>query len=139
MHSLKTLIKLFSTQLDERRRILTQHEKKREYLIFSLKGLRQELIDQQQITAADPEIAFSYGNYAFRNMENQNILNLATQDIDKQIIILQDEIFDIYSELKKYEITFANKEKQANYELQRREEAELNELAINNYNIKEQN
>jgi flagellar export protein FliJ len=139
MKSLKTLIKLHRKELDEKRRELTALENKKEQLQQAIISLIKELKNEQKIIASNPEIAYSYTNYAIRNRERQQLLAFEIVQIDEQIDQLSEVIFELFSEVKKYEIALENKQKQIKAEEERQETIFLDEISINGFIRKDKN
>lgn len=133
MKSLTTLIKLFSRQLDDRRREMVALEQERQQVDAALTSLRADLKAEQDAAAASPESRFSYSNYAKQNNNRQQQLIQELGNIDIKIYTLAHTISMLFTELKKYEIALENKERQLEAEENRKEDIRLGDIALNSF------
>jgi hypothetical protein len=134
MKSLKTIIKLKKQEIDDKKIIISSLEKERDQLDIDLENLKKELLLQQQLIKEDPQILFSYSNYAKHNNDLQSKILTKLNELYLEIEKLSQELYDLFGDFKKYEIILENKQKRLIYEANKKEDIDLNELIVNKYN-----
>jgi len=130
MKSLVTLIKLYTRQLDEKRREMVVLEQKKLQLEAALERLREELKREQAIAASSQEARYSYSSYAKSNNERQQKFIQSISEVDIKIYTLTHTISLLYSEIKKFEIASNNKKRQVEQEETRKEDIRLADIAL---------
>jgi len=131
--SFNTLIKLKKLEIDNKKIELSKLNQEKDQLHNKLQNLQVELINQQKIAFLDPEILYSYSNYAKDNNDNQLKISGYIADISAKIELVNQEIYEIYAELKKYEVMLDNKKKQLIYEESKRQDLVLDELILQRF------
>ncbi len=125
------MIRLHKWQLDEKRRNLVELEKMRDDLKQNLTDLQNELIAEQKKVASSPVVSITYAGYAQNVMARRvNIVN-SMLEIDASIEEVKDQVAEAFKELKKYEVVEQREREREITERGRRQQAELDELAIN--------
>ncbi len=125
------MIRLHKWQLDEKRRNLVELEKMRDDLRQNLTDLQNELIAEQKKVASSPVVSITYAGYAQNVMARRvNIVN-SMLEIDASIEEVKDQVAEAFKELKKYEVVEQREREREITERGRRQQAELDELAIN--------
>jgi hypothetical protein len=131
MKSLKTLIKLNRRNLDVKRRALVNIEEQITMLEYTKENLQKELVTQQEFVAENSEFLFSYNSYYLQNRENQGYIAHEITKLQNMAAKISQEIYELFTEVKKYEIILSNKEKQIVIAQNKKEEEALDEVAIN--------
>ncbi len=125
------MIRLHKWQLDEKRRNLVELERMRDDLKQNLTDLQNELIAEQKKVASSPVVSITYAGYAQNVMARRvNIVN-SMLEIDASIEEIKDQVAEAFKELKKYEVVEQREREREMTERGRRQQAELDELAIN--------
>ena len=125
------MIRLNKWQLDEKRRNLTDLEKTREDLLQNLANLQEELLAEQKKAAESSVVSIAYGSYAQQVMARRvNIVN-SIMEIEVSIEDMKDQVADAFKELKKYEVVEQRERERERTEQDRRQQSELDELALN--------
>lgn len=137
MKSLATLIKLYSRQLDDRRREMVALELEKQQLEAALAAIREELKREQDAAAASSESRFAYSNYATANNKRQQQFIQEIGSLEVKIFQLAHTISLLFTELKKYEIALENKSRQLEAEETRKENIRLGDIALNSFSRKE--
>lgn len=109
MSALDSLIRINRYKLDERRRQLAELERLVERLRSESLRLEQELTSEQQIAAASHEAGHAYGSYARDIIERREKLAASIADAEAQILAARDALAESFREVKRYEITAANR------------------------------
>ncbi|MBF0095490.1 MAG: flagellar export protein FliJ [Alphaproteobacteria bacterium] len=128
---LKTLIRIKSWNVDEKRRALAEVLRRENEIISAQEQLEAELRREQQVAAQDSEGAgFTYGAYATAVIIRREALERQYQSIQALIAEAQEDLAEAYRELKTFEITQANREKREQEEENRREQAIMDEIGL---------
>lgn len=133
MKSLKSLIRLHRHRVDERRRQLKDLESMREQFLAAAASLNEALAAEGAVASAAPETAFTYGDYATSVRERRDKLFTSIEEVDGQITAAREALSEAYQDLKKYEITQANRDRVAAVRAARIEQATLDEVGLNMY------
>ena len=133
MKSIQTLIKINKQALDEKRQELVELEGQKEQLLQWKKKMKQELETETQFASKNPEMSMTFEYY--RNLINGRQKNLAEAlgDINGQIENITEQISEIFTEVKKYEIIEQQKLTKMLKEQKRKEVKALDEIALSNY------
>lgn len=129
MKGVKTLIRLAKRNLDELRRKQTELEVQKDRLRQSIKNINTELQNEMKLAAKTQEMASFYGGFAKRIKNRELELEEEIRKLDKQLLVLSDEIMLAFAELKKYEIALENDKQRIRAEENRKETIELDDIA----------
>jgi hypothetical protein len=130
MKALKTLIKLHKSNLDEKRKQKANLENQKEQLNNLILKLKTELISEQKFCSKNIDLIEAYNNYADYNRDRQLAIIAEIEKLDKQIDSLTEEIFNEFTELKKYQVALQNKVKELNKQQAIQEEKSIQETII---------
>jgi flagellar export protein FliJ len=137
MTALQSLIRLHRWQVDERRRQLAQLEALGEKLRGEQQRLEAEQRSEQTAAEGSPEGAYAYGSYAGALAERRRTLAQSFAEVEQQILKARDALAEAFQEMKRYEITAANRQRQQRAKLARRQQGALDDVAIDNYRRRE--
>lgn len=127
------LIRYYEWQVDDRRKVLGE--------LFS----SVDILDQQeealtvsssveQVRAVDMEVgAVSFPGFAQGVIEKRNRIHILRMELEEKIQEAQDALQEAYQDLKKIEIMEARRKEAEAQEAERREQAELDEIARNRH------
>ena len=130
MKGLGSLIRLQNWKVDEKRRELGVLEGKRSEFVTQGENLELEM-HQEQIVAKRDDMNDQYGLYAGQVIERRAKLSSNIAELDKEIVVIHDQLSILYQELKKFEISLERRQKEAQIEEQRKTQIELDEMSIN--------
>lgn len=136
MKTLDTLIRLHKRKLDELRRNMVALENQKVQLQQAIKNLQQELENEVKLAGKQPEMANFFGEFAKRIKNRQENLRQEIVALDVKINNLNKEIFEAFTELKKYEIAKENAKLRQREEANRKETIMLDEIASQQYQRK---
>lgn len=136
MKTLDTLIRLHKRKLDELRRNMVALENQKVQLQQAIKNLQQELENEVKLAGKQPEMANFFGEFAKRIKSRQETLRQEIVALDVKINNLNKEIFEAFTELKKYEIAKENAKLRQREEANRKETIMLDEIASQQYQRK---
>lgn len=128
---LDSVIRLQKWRLDEKRRQLGDLLRLAEQLETELAGLETELEAEQALAARNFEAGRAYGNYARGFIERRERLIQSLANVEQQVEVAQEEVRAAFRELKTIEITKDNRDKVVAIDTGRRQQAELDEIALN--------
>lgn len=130
MKGLDSMIRLQKWQVDEKRRQLADLEAMRADLVRRREGLRAEVAREQK--AADAQVVqFAFATYVRDALGRLETLRESTEEVDRAIEVMQDELADAFRALKKYEVAEARHAARAQEEANRRDQIATDEMALN--------
>ncbi len=128
---LHNLIRLGEWQVDEKRRALGELLTMVGEMETTLRNLEAELISEQAAASAMPvEAGLIYGNYATAAIRRREDINRRIAEVEEKITEAREELRLAYLDLKKYEIAQRQRDERAALELERLEQATLDELGL---------
>ncbi len=133
MKDLNGLIRLHKFRLDERRRGLQDLESLRVHFDTALAQLEAEVRAEIRTVEAAPEMAYAFADYAASARQRQRRLIDSIEESERQIEQARDAVNQAFQELKKYQITQANRERMAAQRAARLEQANLDEIGLITY------
>lgn len=131
---LNTIIRVSKWKLDEKKRHMAALISEENLIEIAIRNLEKEMEKEQKVSAKGGlEVSFCIGSYIDyflkRKKQYENSLWRTRLKIER----LQDEIADAYTELKTYELAQENRDKEQEAELNRKEQADLDEMGLNMY------
>lgn len=133
MKSLHNLIKLNDKKLDELRQNLGALYNELEKLEKIILVLKNQLAKEAKFVEDNPEYSRSFPIFLQTNLDNQANIEKLIEDTNNKINLVMDQIFEVFSDKKKYEIILKIKLEE---ELKKEKAIEtkfLDEIAINRY------
>src|SRR4051812_27223743 len=120
MKGLAALIRLHRWRLDEKRRELAELERLEDRLHDSVRQLLAEVAAEQAFAQRAEVSGFAYGGFARGIMERRKRIDASIAEVRLKIDAKTEEVSDAFRELKRYEITQAEREKREKQEADRR-------------------
>jgi flagellar protein FliJ len=130
MKALSTLIRLHTHQLDEKRRALAEAERRLDNARAQRAALDEEMMAEKATAAQGGEGAYTYGAYLQAARRRREAIDAGIAVLEKAAGEARDAVAEAFAELKKYEITKANRERRALEEANRREQELLDEMGL---------
>ncbi len=130
MKGLDSLIRVHKWKLDEKRRELVDFEDLRASFVKQIRGLEEEQQREQDIAGTNPEVGFSFANYAAAAKQQRENIQASIEEVDAKIAALNEEVTICYQELKKYQVALDARGVKEKYERNKVEQMSLDELAI---------
>lgn len=128
MSTLDSLIRLHRWQVDEQRRCVADLEQLAEKLRDDLRRLEIEQASEQEVVRSAPELASSYGSYAGALAERRRNLLQSLADAERRLGEARESLAAAYQEAKRYEIAAARRRLQHRREVERADQANMDEL-----------
>lgn len=136
MSALDSLIRLHRFQLDERRRDLATLEELAAKLKEQQRQLEDENKREQQAALGSIEAAGGYAGYAAGFLERRRKLAQSQAEVAQQIVRAREALAEAFQEMKRYEITAANRARQQELREARRQQQVLDDLGIDRFRRK---
>lgn len=134
MKGLAALIRLHSWRLDEKRRELADLQRLEDQLLADAQRLEAEMAAEQEFAAKNSDTgAFSYGGFAIGVIERRKRIAASIAEVRRRIDDKRAEVAEAFQELKRYEITQAERKKRQQAEANRRAQADLDEISLEQY------
>ena len=127
---LAALIRLYSWRLDEKRRELADLQRLEDAFLADGQRLEAEMAAEQEFAAKNSDTVFSYGGFAIGVIERRKRIEASLADVRRRIDEKRGEVAEAFQELKRYEITQAERRKREQREADRRTQAELDEISL---------
>ncbi|RMF10485.1 MAG: flagellar export protein FliJ [Alphaproteobacteria bacterium] len=129
MKGLDSMIRLQKWQVDEKRRQLGELEAMRADLVRRQDALRAEMAAEKAV-ANDHVVQFTFATYIRDTLDRLETLSNSIQEVDRAIEAMQDELAEVYRELKKYEVARARHLARSRQEEARRDQTATDEVAL---------
>lgn len=131
---LETIIRLNEWNVDQKRRKLGEILNLIAGFEAEAQKLEEDLKKEQAIAAASPgEAGFAYGNFAERVIDRRAIIQMSIQQLELDAAAAREDVSEAYRELKKYEKALEARKKREEKELARKEQLELDEVAMQSF------
>lgn len=130
MRTLTTLIRVHQYRLDEKRRELADLERFRADLVSQRERLEAEVRTEQDVAKRVECGAFAYAGFAQNVISRRDKLAASLADVDRRIEAVQQEVQEIFQELKRYELALAARQKKLREEMDRRQQIQLDEISL---------
>lgn len=138
MSSLKTVIRLYKLQLDEKRRVLAELQNLGDRLKAEIERLREEIVQEQQTARDDFAVSFTYANFAQAALERGRRLGESLAQVEVQIAAATEQMAEAYQELKRFELAEEERLKREKEKLKRKEANMLDETALVGFRRRQQ-
>lgn len=129
MKSLNTLLRLARRDLDLLQRMLADQIDKATHTEERIRTHEQAIISEQQAALKDYEAHRAYGGYAALAIAGRKALHAELQAIEAEIERIRTVITEAYVEVRKFERLLELHEERERAAAQKRDDAELDELA----------
>ncbi|CUW41828.1 Putative flagelar FliJ protein [Magnetospirillum sp. XM-1] len=129
---LKTLIRLAKWEVDEKRRILVALQGREDEILAAIRHAEESLVHEQQVAAEDAAgVGFAYAAFANAWLARREQLMQMLEQVRQEIVRARDILAEAFNQLKTYEITQKERERRAQAELDKKEQAFLDEVGLN--------
>jgi len=125
------MIRLHKWQLDDKRRQLTELELMRDELQAKMNQLADELTAEKNNVANSPVVNITFASYATNMSTRRENLQNSLDEVNVSIENMKDQVAESFKDLKKYEVVEQREKERLQNELNRRQQADLDELAVN--------
>lgn len=112
-------------------------EEQKTQLLQWQKNMKEDLDKEFQFVTSNPEMSMTFDSYRKKVTQRQLNMEMVLKDLNLQIERKLQQIADLFSEVKKYEIIQQQNIAKILKEQKHKETKALDEIALNNY-LKEQ-
>lgn len=133
MADLSALIRLHKYELDEKRRGLTALYTQLAELEKERQRIEAELAVETASVDMEGGVAFTYASYAERMRKNREDIEQAEAQLEVRIQTAKDSMMETFAELKKFEMTQAERERVEEEERAFKESAMLDEIGLETF------
>jgi flagellar export protein FliJ len=127
---LAALIRLHTWRLDEKRRELADLQRLEDQFLEDGRRLEAEVAAEQEFAKTSDSGSFSYGGFAVGVIERRKRIEISIAEVRRRIDDKRAEVAEAFQELKRYEITQAERLKRERAEAERRAQAGLDEISL---------
>ncbi|MBE88878.1 MAG: flagellar export protein FliJ [Rhodospirillaceae bacterium] len=136
MTAIAKLIRIHSFQLDEKRRELKKLEDQAAKIEEALANLINQVEAEKKLSYESLEAQRDYPNFIQFAFEKRDQLNKDLTAARGLIETAREGVAEAFAELKKYEIVKQKYDNEIAEELDRREQMDLDEVALNNHRLR---
>jgi flagellar FliJ protein len=137
MKSLATLIRLRKHTLDEARRELTGLQRAVDAINQARESLDRELVDESATARDDIEASYRYGDYLVTVRERRSSFDQQENELAQRVALAEAGVREAFRDLKQFEIADAQRLERERAEATRREQADLDEVALSAFRRQE--
>ncbi len=133
---LSVLIRLHKHQLDEKRVALGQVQMQLAVLIREMEALEAAFLAEKKAADNSSEVSFTFPKYADEVKKKRAQLDSRRAGLEQQIEAAKDSMMETFSELKKYEMTQAERDRLEQEEQRVREGKMMDDIGLESFRRK---
>lgn len=133
MKGLKTLIRLEKNRLDALRKDLALLENEKEQFEQFAEQLLEQLHSELQAAEGMTEMRGFFGDFSTRIKKQRLQIAQHVAGLERRMSAIRDQIADIFSQMKKYEIALENHLTREKEKLAAREQLQMDEVATQRF------
>lgn len=140
MADLEPLIRLRKHTVEEKQKILSALYREAETLEAKKQKLIEQMNREREIAENEgsPETLSYYGRYAENVRKKIEMINETIKKMELRIAAAQEEMRVAFAEMKKVEIVHRRRKEEERSEIDKKESAELDEIAIDGFRRQEE-
>ncbi len=136
MADLQPLIRLHKYELDEKRRVLSQYYSDMAVLERKRQALEAAFEAEKEALRQTADVSFTFASYAEKVQREREALLEAEKALELKIQQAKDRLMESFAELKKYEMTQAERDRIEAEERAFKEAIALDEIALEGFRRK---
>ena len=133
MSVLGRLVRYHRHILDEKRRELRALEEQAAAVETAIETLDDSVVQEQHVARQSSEALGAYGRFARAALDRRAALLGALSEANQAVDAARDELLDVFAEVKRYEISLENQEREAREARERQLQGQIDESALNLY------
>ena len=133
MKSIVTLLRVKQREMDVLKRQQAVIENQRQDVITRIDRLSEQLMQEFNTAASLPEMSHFFGDFSITIKKRQEQMRKQLLKLDLERDKLAVQIFDRFSEIKKYELALEQWKKRRDEAIARRSQQYMDEVAIRGY------
>ncbi|MBN8828389.1 MAG: flagellar FliJ family protein [Sphingobacteriia bacterium] len=126
------ITKLLQKQLDKKSKTLNELNTYLTKLESSLQALKDELEKEKEACLSNPLVSSSFTNFLSHNNHRQSLIKTQITSTEQKIEEVKAEIFELFSEIKKYDVVSERKAKRKLEKEDKNEQKFLDDLFSKN-------
>jgi len=130
MSALNSLVRVHSWALDEKRQNLAELDRLADKLRADLAALEMELAQEQTAASRSIEGSIAFPAFVAAALERRKRLRVSIANIERACETAREEVNQAFQEAKKFELARDNALEKERQELERRDQATLDELGV---------
>lgn len=134
MAKLDGIIRLHRHAVDEKRRVLADMFQILDHKTLQLAAIDAEFENECTLANADPAMAADFAAYIPRYQDMRKIMEKEIAIVERRIEEAKDDLLESFSELKKFEMTEAERQRLAREERKIKDARTLDDIALTIYN-----
>ena len=138
MKSLDTLIRLRKLALDESRRELTELEQMQNQIEHARQNLEHEFASESATARNDVGASYAFGEYLATVRERRAEFDRQSAEVSQRRVLAEAAVREAFREVKRFEIAENNRLGRERSEFARRDQADLDEVALSSFRRQEQ-
>lgn len=137
MSVLRRLVRYHRHILDEKRRELRGLEEQAAAVETAIETLDGSVVQEQQVAKGSSEALGAYGMFARAALDRRVMLLGDLSQANAAVDAARDELLDVFAEVKRYEISLENQEREEREARDRQLQGQIDESALNLYRRRE--
>ncbi len=133
MKTLKTLVKLQKKQLDDLLLQIAAKVAKKDAIEEKMKSMQDEAEEEKQRYQGSTEYAFMLSQYLDYTTKQEKLYTKEMTELDREIDVMRDDLFNQFGELKKLEITLERRIQAEKLAASKAEDKALDEMTVLRY------
>lgn len=133
MKSLETLLRVKKREMDVLKRQQAVIENQRADVQKRIDSLQEQLMHEFRTAEAMPGMSQFFGDFSVSIKKRQEQMRVQLRKLEVELDKISAQIFERFSEMKKYELAIANDKKRKAEAANRRAQQYMDEIAIRGY------
>ncbi len=133
MSVLRRLVRYHRHILDEKRRELRGLEEQAAAVESAIETLDDSVVHEQQVAGQSTQALGAYGPFARAALDRRATLLGALSEANLAVDTARDALLDVFAEVKRYEISLENQEREEREARERQVQGQIDESALNLY------
>ncbi|HYE50779.1 MAG TPA: flagellar FliJ family protein [Azospirillaceae bacterium] len=129
MKGLKTLIRLHKSEVDERRRRLTELQSMAEGLEEERRRFEEQVLEEQRVASLSLETSLTYAAFARQVIDRREQYAAAKREVERRIALAEAAVTEAFQELKRFELAEEDRVRREQARLKHAEALMLDEVA----------
>jgi len=126
---LKTLIRLHKSEVDERRRRLTELQSMAEGLEEERRRFEEQVLEEQRVASLSLETSLTYAAFARQVIDRREQYAAAKREVERRIALAEAAVTEAFQELKRFELAEEDRVRREQARLKHAEALMLDEVA----------
>ncbi|MEQ9487388.1 MAG: flagellar export protein FliJ [Alphaproteobacteria bacterium] len=130
MKTLKTLVRLAKFNVDDKRRVLAEVMAQVDAVQSRIDALEASVEHERKVASETPDLGPVFGQYAARAKADRTTMEKQLEALQPYVDQARDQLAEAFEEQKKYEITKDRRDEADRQDLDRKDQAVLDEVGL---------